>query len=72
MVGYNYNSTMADYYYLEQGEQEPFGHNDGGGVATPKTSKEMKTKKFAELLGDDFTYDSDLNDGYPVLSWEKD
>ena len=71
MIGYNYNTTMADYYYLEQGKQEPFGLNNGGGVATPKTSKEMKSQKFAELLGDEFVYDSGLNDGYPILKWEK-
>ena len=70
MIGYNYNTTMADYYYLEQGEQEPFGLNNGGGVATPKTADEMKSDDFAELLGDEFSYDSDLNDGYPVLKWE--
>lgn len=70
MIGYNYNTTMADYYYLEQGELEPFGENNGGGVATPKTASEMKTEDFAELVGKDFVYDSGLNDGYPVLSWE--
>lgn len=69
VIGYNYNSTLADYYYLEQDDQEPFGENDGGGVATPKTEKEMKSKKFAELLGEDFTYDSDDNDGWPMLEW---
>ena len=71
MIGYNYNTTMADYYYLKQGEQEPFGLNNGGGVATPKSADEMKSEDFAELLGDEFVYDSGLNDGYPVLSWEK-
>ncbi len=71
MIGYNYNTTMADYYYLEQGEQEPFGLNNGGGVATPKTSDEMKSEDFAELLGDEFVYDSELNDGYPILKWEE-
>ena len=70
MIGYNYNTTMADYYYLEQGDQEPFGLNNGGGVATPKTADEMKSDDFAELVGDEFTYDSDLNGGYPVLKWE--
>lgn len=70
MIGYNYNTTMADYYYLEQGEQDPFGLNNGGGVATPKTTDEMKSDVFAKLLGDEFTYDSDLNGGYPVLKWE--
>lgn len=70
MIGYNYNTTMADYYYLKQGEQEPFGLNNGGGVATPKSADEMKSEEFAELLGDDFVYDSGLNDGYPVLNWE--
>ena len=71
MIGYNYNTTMADYYYLKQGDQEPFGQNNGGGVATPKTATEMKSADFAKLLGDDFVYDSGLNDGYPVLAWEK-
>ena len=71
MIGYNYNTTMADYYYLKQGEQEPFGLNNGGGVATPKSADEMKSEDFAELLGDEFVYDSGLNDGYPLLSWEK-
>lgn len=71
MIGYNYNTTMADYYYLEQGDREPFGLNNGGGVATPKSEKEMKSQEFAELLGDDFVYDEYLNDGYPVLDWEK-
>ena len=71
MIGYNYNTTMADYYYLKQGDQEPFGLNNGGGVATPKTESEMKSADFAKLLGDDFVYDSGLNDGYPVLAWEK-
>ena len=70
MIGYNYNTTMADYYYLEQGELEPFGENNGGGVATPKTASEMKTEKFAELVGENFVYDSGLNDDYPVLNWE--
>ncbi len=71
MIGYNYNTTMADYYYLKQGEQEPFGLNNGGGVATPKTADEMKSESFATLLGDEFVYDSGLNSGYPVLKWEK-
>lgn len=71
MIGYNYNTTMADYYYLEQGDQEPFGLNNGGGVATPKSEKEMKSSDFAELLGEDFVYDSGLNDGFPILSWEQ-
>lgn len=71
MIGYNYNTTMADYYYLEQGEQDPFGLNNGGGVATPKTSDEMKSEDFAELLGDEFVYDSEQNDGFPILKWEK-
>lgn len=70
MIGYNYNTTMADYYYLKQGDQEPFGLNNGGGVATPKTAEEMKSQEFAEILGEDFVYDSELNDGYPVLEWE--
>ncbi|WP_406538470.1 hypothetical protein [Fibrobacter sp.] len=70
MIGYNYNTTMADYYYQECGKQEPFGLNNGGGVATPKTEDEMKSKDFAKLLGDEFVYDSGLNDGYPVFSWE--
>lgn len=70
VIGYNYNTTMADYYYLEQGDLEPFGENNGGGVATPKTASEMRTEDFAELVGKDFVYDSGLNDGYPVLSWE--
>ena len=71
MIGYNYNTTMADYYYLKRGDQEPLGLNNGGGVATPKTESEMKSADFAKLLGDDFVYDSGLNDGYPVLAWEK-
>jgi hypothetical protein len=71
MIGYNYNTTMADYYYLEQGDQEPFGLNNGGGVATPKSADEMKSSDFAELLGEDFVYDSGLNDGYPILNWEQ-
>lgn len=70
MIGYNYNTTMADYYYLEQGDQEPFGLNNGGGVATPKSADEMKSEDFAELLGEAFTYDSSLNGGFPVLVWE--
>ena len=49
----------------------PFGLNNGGGVATPKSEKEMKSSDFAELLGEDFVYDSGLNDGYPILTWEK-
>ena len=71
VIGYNYNTTMADYYYLKQGDQEPFGQNNGGGVATPKIASEMKSADFAKLLGADFVYDSGLNDGYPVLAWEK-
>lgn len=70
MIGYNYNTTMADYYYLKQGEQEPFGLNDGGGVATSKTDSEMKSDEFAELLGENFTYDPEVNNGYPILKWK--
>jgi len=116
MIGVNENTTLADYYYIEQEfsdttwvaivdettapvvEQdydgratldtvaccdnyqipEPiiktwkipaFGASDGG-IALPKTSEEMKSKDFAELLGDAFVYDSKKNDGYPVLKWE--
>jgi hypothetical protein len=71
MIGYNYNTTMADYYYLKQGEQEPFGLNNGGGVATPKTVDEMKSESFATLLGDEFVYKSGVNDGFPILKWEE-
>ena len=60
MIGYNYNTTMADYYYLKQSKQEPFCLNNGGGVATPKSSKDMKSKEFAELLGEDFVYESEI------------
>lgn len=70
MIGYNYNTTMADYYYLKQGEQDPFGKNDGGGVATSKTESEMKSDEFAELLGEDFSYNPKANNGYPILTWE--
>lgn len=70
MIGYNFNTTMADYYYLKRGDQEPFGINDGGGVATPMTSKEMKTEEFAEMLGGDFAYDPEKDGGYPTLKWE--
>jgi hypothetical protein len=45
----------------------PFGLNNGGGVATPKSADEMKSSDFAELLGEDFVYDS----GFPILSWEQ-
>lgn len=69
MIGNNYNSTIADYYYLEQSNQEAFGKNDGGGVATPKSEKEMKSKNFAELLGESFAYDS--NERFPILTWEQ-
>ena len=116
MIGVNENTTLADYYYIEQEvsdttwaaivdettapvvEQdydgraaldtvaccdnhqipEPiiktwkipaFGASDGG-IALPKTSEEMKSKDFVELLGDAFVYDSKKNDGYPVLKWE--
>ena len=71
VIGYNYNATMADYYYLKQGKQEPFGLNDGGGAATPKTANDMKSEDFAELLGEEFVYDSDLNGEYPILKWEE-
>ena len=37
----------------------------------PKTSDEMKSEDFAELLGDEFVYDSEQNDGFPILKWEK-
>ena len=119
MIGVNENTTLADYYYIEQEvsdttwsalvdeatapvvEQDydgraaldtvaccegypiiiqpvmnietwkipAFGASDGG-IALPKTSEEMKSKDFVELLGDAFVYDSKKNDGYPVLKWE--
>ena len=43
---------------------------NGGSVWAPKNADEMKSDDFAKLLGDEFTYDSGLNDGYPVLNWE--
>ncbi|GEM_PF-848686 len=70
MIGHNYNTTMADYYYLAQGELEPFGSNDGGGFATVKTSDDMKKESFVDLLGDDFILASGSNSGYPILKWE--
>ncbi len=69
-IGQNYNTTMADYYYLAQGELEPFGKNDGGGFATAKAKSEMKTDGFVELLGDDFTLVENSNEGFPLLEWE--
>ena len=119
MIGVNENTTLADYYYIEQEfsdttwsaivdettapviEQDfdgsalldtvaccddypiiiqpamnietweipAFGASDGG-IALAKTSEEMKSKDFAELLGDAFVYDSKKNDGYPMLKWE--
>ena len=54
---------------IETWEIPAFGASDGG-IALPKTSEEMKSKDFVELLGDAFVYDSKKNDGYPVLKWE--
>ncbi len=121
MIGVNENTTLADYYYIEQEvsdttrsyildevtdpipvETPVYGEGVGpdtvacctdypvisqpiieittkkipafgssnGGIALPKTAEEMKTKAFAELLGDEFVYDSKKTDGYPVLKWE--
>lgn len=70
VIGVNYNTTMADYYYLEIEDKEPFGLNNGGGVATAISESEMKSAKFAERIGEDFIYSSDKNDGYPALSFE--
>lgn len=71
VIGRNYNSTIADYYYKKQNGQEPFGENDGGGTATPKTGSEMKTEEFAELLGEEFEFDEEENSGYPVLKTDE-
>lgn len=65
VIGYNYNTTMADYYYIAVDGVEPFGLNNSGGVATVKTADEMKSAAFAELLGDAWSYESSVNDGYP-------
>ena len=54
---------------IEKWEIPAFGASDGG-IALPKTSEEMKSKDFVELLGSEFVYDSKKNDGYPVLKWE--
>lgn len=67
MIGENYNTTMADYYYISIEGFEPFGVNNGGGSATAKTSEEMKSSDFAELLGDAWSINLSVNDGYP--SW---
>ncbi len=70
LIGQNDNTTMADYYYLPQGELEPFGINDGGGFATAKTEDEMKADSFLELLGNDFVLAENFNEGFPLLKWE--
>lgn len=67
MIGENYNTTMADYYYIAVDGLEPFGVNNGGGSATVKASEEMKSSDFAELLGDAWSINLSVNDGYP--SW---
>lgn len=67
MIGENYNTTMADYYYISIEGFEPFGVNNGGGSATAKSSEEMKSSDFAELLGDAWSINLSVNDGYP--SW---
>ena len=72
MVGYSYNTTVADYYYLERGDHAPFGQNNGGGEATAKTEAEMKSAAFVGLLGDAFVLDPARNGSYPVLAWETD
>lgn len=66
MIGENYNTTMADYYYISIEGFEPFGVNNGGGSATAKTSEEMKSSDFAELLGDAWSINLSVNDGYPI------
>lgn len=71
VIGYNYNATMADYYYLDRENGEPFGSNDGGGVAYAKFEEDMKTEAFAELLGKGFVIYPDWNDGYPSLVFER-
>ena len=70
VIGYNYNTTMADFYYLEQRNLEPFGLNNSGGNATSRFAEEMQTADFAELLGEDFVYDYKQNDSFPILAWE--
>lgn len=45
------------------------GTKDSTIVGTAKSSKEMKSKDFAKLLGDAFAYDSKgVNNGFPILS----
>ncbi|MBR5228556.1 MAG: S-layer homology domain-containing protein [Firmicutes bacterium] len=44
---------------------------DGLSAGAKKTSAEMKSEEFLELLGSAFDVDSEkINSGYPVLSWQ--
>lgn len=69
VIGQNYNTTMADYYYL-QSERESFGINDGGGFATAKTESEMKDDDFVKSFGEAFVLVKNFNEGFPLLKWE--
>lgn len=68
VIGSNYNTTMADYYYLGGEGLEAFGANNGGGSATAKSSAEMRSAEFADLLGEAWSYDGESNGGFPFLA----
>lgn len=55
---------VKNVFYMGETQEDTFGE--------AKSSKEMKSKEFAALLGDAFAYDSkNVNNGYPVLSGTK-
>ena len=59
----NSTTNVANSYY----DTNTSGQNDNTGKGEPKTTEEMQSEAFAELLGDAFKYKAG---SYPLLKWQ--
>ncbi len=70
IIGYNYNDTVENCYYLTGSAKCGASYKDLGTSAV-KSEADMKAAAFVTTLGAAFLADNgNLNNGYPILSWQ--
>ncbi len=66
-----YDSSVINCWYLEGSAPGGGYYSSGTSYDDTKTSAEMKTLDFVDLMGEAFAMDTaGINNGYPVLGWQ--
>lgn len=70
-IGYIYTGFEAkNCYYLEETHENAFGFQYEADTSDIKSVSEEELKELSDTLGESFTTDINLNNGYPVLAWQ--